>query len=57
MSDQLKTYRVTYRDPDPCAPNFTCLKRAYDKEHAETKFIESCDGDDWQIVRIDLVRR
>ncbi len=48
----MKRYRIRYRDPDPGCPVFSYIVRAYDREHAEERFYETNDGDDWQLVSI-----
>lgn len=49
-------YKITYRDEGPGSPTFTTRVRAYNREHAESKFLESGDGDDgWEILKIERV--
>jgi len=57
MSATLKRYRVSYRDDsDMGCPTFSCIVSAYDKRHAEEKFIESGKSDGWEIVSVVLMK-
>lgn len=53
----LRLYRIVYRDEDPACPDFTSLVWRYNEEHARESFVESIDGDSWQIVRVETVSR
>ncbi len=46
----LYLYRITYCDIWEKWPEFTCTRWAYDKTHAEMKFIESNEDDCWEMV-------
>lgn len=53
--NEMKTYRITYRDADPGCPLFMMRVRAYDTNHAEELFFEGEDSDGWVIVKIEAV--
>lgn len=52
----MKRFRVHYRDGnDPAAPEFDTVMRGHDREHVENKFIESNDGDSWEITKVEQI--
>jgi hypothetical protein len=47
----LKLFRIAYRDGAGC-PTFTQTCWAYDREHAEERFLDAPDADGWEIISI-----
>jgi len=53
----MKRYRVTYTNSiDDGCPNFSCVIRAYDREHLEDKFFSNPDDLDWKILKVERLK-
>lgn len=53
----MKRFQIKYRDADPGCPVFSTTVKAYDRNHAEEKFLYGDeDSDGWVIVSITEVK-
>jgi hypothetical protein len=52
--DELKRYRIVYRDRDPASPAFSTIVKAYDAEDAEERWWERSEDTDWRIDKVEL---
>ena len=53
----MKNYTIRYRDADPGCPVFSTTVKAYSRDHAIERFLDSDDGDDgWIVVSVELAR-
>jgi hypothetical protein len=49
----VRRFRVAYRDDcDPGCPVFSCVIKAYDRDHVIEKFHDAPDGEGWEILSI-----
>jgi hypothetical protein len=51
----LKRYAIRYRDPDPACPIFVWYTKAYNRQHARDRFVESCGDDGWEDAIVESI--
>jgi len=52
----MKRYRVRYRDNDPCCPVFSCIVKAYDREHLEERLADF-DYEGWKVLSTKALQK